>query len=264
MRSSWPLVLIFLLAVRPLKPQEVPAGSNSQAKPSLCGSIPQSGVSPRIQPPRLVHAVTPKYPKEARHAKLEGTVRLSIVIDRDGTVSEIRVLQGEPTLADAAATAVRQWRYEPIEEGAKGFPALIAVSFRVREHGGVQFSQEIADQRLSTNPLSSSPSIASPGEPYPIYHIGGDVKPPTVVYSPSLTYPESARLAKKEGTVILALVVTSEGTVREPEVCRGLDQALDEEAVAHVSQWKFQPATKDGKPVAVQVKVQVDFRLYRK
>jgi TonB family protein len=45
-------------------------------------------------------------------------------------------------------------------------------------------------------------------------------------------------------------------------VQRGLGMGLDQKAVEAVKQWKFDPATKDGKPVAVQINVEVNFRLY--
>jgi len=44
-------------------------------------------------------------------------------------------------------------------------------------------------------------------------------------------------------------------------VVRGLGLGLDEEALKAISQWKFQPAAKDGQPVAVQATIEVNFRL---
>jgi protein TonB len=52
------------------------------------------------------------------------------------------------------------------------------------------------------------------------------------------------------------------GKVRDIKVEQSLDPALDKNAIASLSQWKFQPATKDGQPVAVQMMVQISFRLY--
>jgi TonB family protein len=79
---------------------------------------------------------------------------------------------------------------------------------------------------------------------------------------PNPEYTDNARKKKINGTVIVALIVTAEGTVRDPKIIKSLDQGLDKQAIAAVSTWKFEPATQDGKPVAVHLKTEVDFRLY--
>jgi len=76
-------------------------------------------------------------------------------------------------------------------------------------------------------------------------------------------YSDEARRKKLEGTVLLSLVVTANGDTADTKVTRALGSGLDEKAVEAVSQWKFEPATKDGKPVAVKVAVEVSFHLYK-
>jgi TonB family protein len=44
---------------------------------------------------------------------IRGTVRLEAVVRRDGTVKQVKVLGGNPVLADALSSAVMNWRYEP-------------------------------------------------------------------------------------------------------------------------------------------------------
>lgn len=62
--------------------------------------------------------------------------------------------------------------------------------------------------------------------------------------------------------MLLALTVDKQGLVRDVHVTRSLDKRLDQNAIDAVKQWKFKPAVKDGKPVAVRTSVEVDFRLY--
>jgi TonB family protein len=50
--------------------------------------------------------------------------------------------------------------------------------------------------------------------------------------------------------------------VRDLKVTKNLDEDLDKQALKAVSTWKFEPATKDGKPMAVHLPVEVTFRLY--
>jgi TonB family protein len=62
---------------------------------------------------RKIHHVPPVYPEEARRANVRGVVILEVSVAADGTVSDARVLRGQPFLDAAALDAVRQWRYEP-------------------------------------------------------------------------------------------------------------------------------------------------------
>jgi protein TonB len=95
-----------------------------------------------------------------------------------------------------------------------------------------------------------------------VYELGDGVTPPKAIYQPDPEYSESARKKKINGTVIVAMIVTAEGKVRDLKIIKSLDKSLDKQAIAAVSKWKFQPATKGGKPVAVHLPVEVDFRLY--
>ena len=58
------------------------------------------------------------------------------------------------------------------------------------------------------------------------------------------------------------MVVDQNGRPRLVKIARSLGMGLDEKAIAAVRSWKFEPAMKDGRPVAVQVNVEVNFRLY--
>lgn len=95
-----------------------------------------------------------------------------------------------------------------------------------------------------------------------VYHVGGGVSAPRVVYAPDPEYSEEARQAKYQGTVILWVVVDPQGRPRDLRVLRSLGLGLDEKAMEAVRKWRFEPATKDGLPVAVQVSVEVRFHLY--
>jgi len=95
-----------------------------------------------------------------------------------------------------------------------------------------------------------------------VFHVGGGVSAPRPVFSPDPEYSEEARKAKYQGTVVLGLVVGPDGRPRDMKVLRSLGLGLDEKAIEAVKNWRFDPAVKDGKPVAVYISVEVDFRLY--
>ena len=61
---------------------------------------------------------------------------------------------------------------------------------------------------------------------------------------------------------MLWLIVGPDGRPRDIKITRSLGLGLDEKAIEAVKQWKFEPAMKDGKAVAVQISVEVSFRLY--
>jgi TonB family protein len=82
------------------------------------------------------------------------------------------------------------------------------------------------------------------------------------VSSPQPTYSEEARKAKIEGTVVLVLIVDEKGSPTNVSVINGLGMGLNQKAIEAVKGWKFTPAfSKDGKPVAAKIAVEVDFHL---
>jgi TonB family protein len=64
-------------------------------------------------PNRLLHRVDPKYPELAKSQHIQGVVELEAQVLGDGTVGSVAVLRGDPLLAEAAASAVKQWKYLP-------------------------------------------------------------------------------------------------------------------------------------------------------
>jgi TonB family protein len=85
---------------------------------------------------------------------------------------------------------------------------------------------------------------------------------PKAIRTPNPEYCERARKKKINGTVLLEMTVASDGSVRDVRVTQSVFPCLDSQAVAAVSTWRFEPAMKDGKPVAVHLKSEVGFHLY--
>lgn len=94
------------------------------------------------------------------------------------------------------------------------------------------------------------------------YSVGGSIGAPIPIYKPDPPYSEEARKAKYQGTVVLWIVVDTQGNVTEIRVVKPLGLGLDEKAVDTVRTWKFKPATRNGIPVPVRVAVEVSFRLF--
>jgi TonB family protein len=87
---AFALLLPFLILV----PHQVPAQSSESAR-------------------KIVTRVSPQYPSVAHRMGLQGNVKVEVVVQPNGTVKSVEVRGGHPMLADAALSAVRQWKWEP-------------------------------------------------------------------------------------------------------------------------------------------------------
>jgi bla regulator protein blaR1 len=95
-----------------------------------------------------------------------------------------------------------------------------------------------------------------------VYHVGGDVSAPKLIFAPDPEYTEKARKAKYQGACVLALIVDEQGNPQRVLVVRHLGMGLDRKAVEAVRQYRFSPAMLGGKPVKVEVNIEVNFRIY--
>jgi periplasmic protein TonB len=87
---------------------------------------------------------------------------------------------------------------------------------------------------------------------------------PHATYAPDPKFPKKERKARQrgKGTVLLSLVVNSDGLPGDIKVLRTLSPEFDKAAMDAVKKWRFSPGTRDGKPVNMQIKVEVNFHLY--
>jgi len=95
-----------------------------------------------------------------------------------------------------------------------------------------------------------------------IFHVGNGVSPPRVIFQPEIEFSEEARKAKYQGTCVLALVVDAQGRPTNIRVTSSLGMGLDEKAIEAAKKYRFEPGTKNGHPVAVEIALEVDFHLY--
>jgi protein TonB len=92
--------------------------------------------------------------------------------------------------------------------------------------------------------------------------IGGGVSEPVLTYKVDPEFSEEARKAKFMGVVLVNLVVDTKGLPENVRLVRGVGMGLDEKAIEAVKQYRFKPAMENGKPVPVQLNVEVNFQIF--
>jgi len=125
--------------------------------------------------------------------------------------------------------------------------------------GGLIKAPVATAQATQANRESASSNFADPQQ---IYHIGGDVSAPKLIFAPDPEFTEKARRAKYQGVCVIAVIIDAQGNPERVQVVRHLGMGLDKKAVEAVKQYKFKPAMRLGNPVAVQANIEVNFRLY--
>jgi len=123
--------------IAPVNDADVPAapeigdigipGGTGTARRGVPGSIGDSIAMAPLPPPapthplrvshwaegNLIYRVQPSYPTLARQARIQGSVRLRAIINKNGTIENLSVLNGHAMLVGSAVEAVKQWRYRP-------------------------------------------------------------------------------------------------------------------------------------------------------
>jgi len=210
-----------------------------------------------VSAPILVKEVKPQYTAEAKKAKIQGTVTLECVVQPDGTVGEVRVTKAlDPGLDQEAIKAVKQWRFKPGTKDGKPVPVLVTLelTFTLRD--------KLAQPLFPVRPLAPV-DAGSKGQPEAAraYRPGNGVSVPVLIKEVKPKYTPEAKKAKIQGVVTLDGVVNTDGTIGDVEVTTSLDAGLDQEAIKAAKQWRFEPGTKDGKPVPVLITLELTFTL---
>jgi TonB family protein len=102
------------------EPAGAPGGTVGGVVGEVVGGVLKSGAGDKVKPPKLIKEVPPVYPDIAAQARVEGVVIIEATTDTYGRVAEVKVLRSVPLLDQAAVDAVRQWVYDPVQQGPAG------------------------------------------------------------------------------------------------------------------------------------------------
>jgi TonB family protein len=198
-------------------------------------------IPPSLVPALLLRKVAPVYPPLARAARIQGTVVLSIVINKEGEIVDTRLVSGHPMLAPAAIEAVKQWKYTPRSSADKAVEVetIVRLDFRLADGPVTRSLPSRVSQRLRVSAGVAQGLIASKVEP---------------------VYPDDAKAKNIEGTVMLNVDIDQEGNVERVELVSG-HPMLAPAAMDAVLQWKYRPFVLRGEAVPVETTEQVKFVL---
>ena len=249
-RSRWQLAIPILigLAIVPFSIREAYTQSSQIA--SKGELAPASGNADSSEvfeykevevKPQLIDTVPPVYPHIARKAGLTGKVFLKFMVNVDGSVSDVSVMEGPEIFHQAAIDAISQSQFKPAEHNGKVVPAWIVMP--------IEFSLGSTDTDLQ---LTS---------PVPIDADGNEVDIPVFfeVEAKSELLQSVKPVYPRRVTVRLEFKVNVDGSVSDMRVLSGLE-GFHQAAIDAISQYRFKPGTLNGKVVPVRMQQAIIFR----
>ena len=229
-------------------PMSMPAEGSPPAVVGAPGqTIGPVRVSGGVAAGMLILKVDPVYPQDAKDAHVQGAVVLRAIISKTGTIRDLQVVSGPPELTDSAKDAVNQWRYKPYL--LNGEPTEVETTITVN------YSFDDSAMGIGPSPQGNNSGLA-------VRKIGGGVSAPLVIHQVPPEYSAEAKAAKFNGIVLVNLIVDEKGMPKNVHVLRGVGNGLDEKAVESVKKYRFRPAREGGKPVPVELNVEVNFQIF--
>jgi TonB family protein len=122
--------------------------------------------------------------------------------------------------------------------------------------------QNYATKNLAHNGAHATPATEQPKSEPSTRRIGGAIEPPRMLSGREPEFNNSARGVKLNGTCLVYLQVGEDAKVSHVAIVRPIGLGLDESALVAVQAYKFAPAMENGKPVAVELNVEVKFEIY--
>jgi periplasmic protein TonB len=118
-----------------------------------------------------------------------------------------------------------------------------------------------AGTNADSSTISTAPAGVADDPAFAAFQpVTSSIRPPKATSAPDPKFPNLPPDAEPRGTVVLLIGVNTKGRVEAVRVLRSDEAAFEKSAVATVKRWKFKPAEKDGRPVPVQVTVEMKFQ----
>jgi TonB family protein len=223
----------------------------------VCGGLLMAGPTfaqflqpqPEWQSVGILQTVNPIFPYRLQQLAVgTGEARVAVNTDATGKLVEYLVVgYTMPEFADAAVTAIKQWKFEPARWRGEPVGTTIELIFSYEAKGVVVSTANLNEQMEALFlRLTEGKYVYRPCSLRELDRI------PTPVVTVTPTY--SSKLAAKgvKGKVTIDFYIDETGTVRMPAVSIKDDSELTALAVMALRQWKFEPPTRNGRPVLVK------------
>lgn len=218
--------------------------------------------------PALIYLATQSLAKKDPGAA-EGLIDRAIAVAPKGSLATRALLiKGNIALASGLAGVAELQYQQALAQAPPDSPeAALTMETYARflnsQDGGFRTAEALAmldrAKPIRQALVAQIASHLTPGDPGA--RVGGGVSAPVLTNKQEPEYSEEARIAKYQGTVVLKLVVGTDGLAHDITLVRSLGFGLDEKAAEAVSQWHFTPGTRGGVAVPVQATIEVNFRL---
>jgi len=139
--------------------------------------------------------------------------------------------------------------------------ATIALAISLLLCSNHAWTQSSNTRSESSSTLTTSPADFADDQTFAQYQrMTAGMKPPKATRAPDPKFPDLPPDAERHGTVVMLVGVDTKGRVAAVRVLRSDEKAFEQSAVDTVKKWKFKPAEKSGRPVPVQVTVEMKFQ----
>jgi TonB family protein len=252
MRNAGLLLALMVLAVGAAWSQQELAPSTDDGPLNIKSVAPKPDkdgvyqIGSGVTSPVLVHPVPAAYPPDATETDPKHLVIISATIGVDGVAKNIFVVHPHSGVFDQSAIdAVRQSQFQPGSLNGNPVPVAIRlkVPFFLLKPAIPLIEHDKQDDRFKLLP--------------------GDT-PPKIIDSVDPEFSDEARRAQVGGVVIVSFIVNEDGLPNDLRVVKSVGYGLDEKALDAVSRYRFQPAMRDGQPIAARIAVEINFNLYGK
>ena len=203
-----------------------------------------------------------KYPQEAKDKNISGRVFVSFVIEKDGSVNEVKVLRGIGGGCDEEAVRVIKAMPKWKPGMQKGKPVRvnyqIPINFKLADDAQTKSAKKTEANKPDMKPDKNG--VYQIVEEMPQY-TGGEAAMMEYV-AKNIVYPQEARDKEISGRVFVSFIVEKDGSVNEVNVKKGIGGGCDEEAVRVIKGMpKWKPGKMKGEAVRVRYQMPINFKL---
>ena len=203
-----------------------------------------------------------KYPEEAKDKEIQGRVFISFVVEKDGSVNEVKVERGIGGGCDEEAvrviSAMPKWKPGKQKGECVRVSYMMPIVFKLTDN---QPEQPVKKSDVGKSDMKPDKNgVYQIVEEMPEFP--GGVEAMMKYVGENVKYPEEAKDKEIQGRVFVSFIVEKDGSVSNVEVKRGIGGGCDEEAVRVIKAMpKWKPGKQEGKPVRVSYMMPLNFKL---